>query len=70
VPARFIQRIGRGDGAEHLDIARPEQALGFRPESQFRRRDQDELVDRLRRALRLWVEGADLLDRVTEEIEP
>ena len=67
---RLVQRIGRGDGAEHLDVARAEQALGVRPERQFRGRDQNQLIDGLGRALRLRIEGADLFNGVAEEVEP
>src|SRR3954454_18103655 len=65
---RLVQRIVRG-GAECLDISGAEAADGFAGKLKFRDRHQVKRAHRVHGPLRLGIEGADRLQRVTEEIE-
>ena len=66
---RLVERVV-GGGAERLHIAGAEAADGLAGELKFRDRHQIERAQRIHRALRLGIEGADRLQRVAEEVEP
>ena len=66
---RLVERIVAGGAAEQLDVAAAEQALRRLAERDLADRHQRELLHGPQRALRLGVEGLDVLERVAEEVE-
>ncbi len=66
---RLVERIVRRRRAESLDIAAAEALLGLAAERHLAHRHQRQLLHDLARALRLGIEGLDVLERVAEEIE-
>ena len=66
----LVEGVLAGGGAEGLDVGAAEALLGDLAEGHLAHGHQGEALNDLARALRVGIEGLDVLQRVAEEVEP